>query len=112
MGCSARHSMQAALRTFLRFCFHQGYVPQGLDHAVPRLRTYKLSRVPHSLNEAQMQAVIDSVDRDTDVGRRDYAILTMLHTYGVRGGQVRALQVIDHAHRAWPWPAPQSGAVA
>jgi site-specific recombinase XerD len=30
-----------------------------------------------------------------EVGRRDYAILTMLHTYGVRGAQVRALQLND-----------------
>jgi hypothetical protein len=56
MGCSTRRSMQAALRTFLRFCFHEGYVPRGLDHAVPCLRTYKLARVPHSLNEVQAQA--------------------------------------------------------
>ena len=102
MSYSARHSMQSALRTFLRFCFHEGYVPQGLDHAVPRLRTYKLSRVPHGLSEAQTQAVMESVDRDTDVGRRDYAILTMLHTYGVRGGQVRALQLNDIR-----WPQDQ-----
>ena len=95
MGYSARRSMQAALRTFLRFCFHEGYVPQGLDHAVPTLRTYKLARVPHGLSEVQAQVVVESVDRGTDIGRRDYAILTMLHTYGVRRGQVRALQLND-----------------
>ena len=45
MNYSTRRSMQAALRTFLRFCFYKGYVPQGLEHAVPSLRTYKLARV-------------------------------------------------------------------
>lgn len=95
MGRSARRSMQSALRTFLRFCVHEGYLPQGLDRAVPSLRTYKLARVPHSLNEVQAQAIVDSVDRGTDVGRRDDAILTLLHTYGVRGGQVCALQLND-----------------
>ena len=95
MGCSSRRAMQSALRIFLRFCFHEGYVPQGLEHAVPSLRTYKLARVPHGLNEIQAQAVIGSVDRGTDVGRRNYAILTLLHTYGVRGGQVCALQLND-----------------
>lgn len=94
-GYSARRSMRAALRTFLRFCFHEGYVPPGLNRAVPSLRTYKLARVPHSLNEVQAQGVVESVDRGTDVGRRDYAILTLLHTYGVRGGQVCALELND-----------------
>lgn len=95
MGMAARRSMQAALRTFLRFCFHEGYIAQCLDHAVPTLRTYKLSSVPRGLSEAQAQLVLESVDRRTRAGRRDYAILQLLHTYGVRGGQVRALRLSD-----------------
>lgn len=94
-GHSARRSMQAALRTFLRFCFHKGYIRHRLDHAIPTLRTYKLARVPRGLSEAQAHAVLESVDRSTKVGRRDYAILMLLHTYGVRGGQIRALQLND-----------------
>ena len=92
---ASRRSMQSALRTFLRFCFHEGYIQQRLDHAVPTLRTYKLARVPRGLTEAQAHAVLESVDRTTDVGRRDYAILILLYTYGVRGGQLRALRLDD-----------------
>ena len=94
-GQSARRSMQAALRTFLRFCLYQGYIEHPLDRAVPILRTYKLSTVPRGLSEQQAQKIIDSVDCSTNTGRRDYAILQLLHTYGVRGGQVRALQLED-----------------
>jgi site-specific recombinase XerD len=95
MGRAARRSMQAALRTFLRFCLHQGYVQHPLDRAVPILRTYKLSTVPHGLSEEQVQKVIDSVDCSTATGQRDYAIFQLLYTYGVRGGQVRALRMED-----------------
>jgi site-specific recombinase XerD len=95
MGRAARRSMQSALRTFLRFCLHQGYVQDPLDRAVPVLRTYKLSTVPRGLSEEQAQRVIESVDRSTNTGLRDYAILQLLHTYGVRGGQVRALRMED-----------------
>jgi site-specific recombinase XerD len=95
MGQSARRSMQAALRTFLRFCLYQGYIEHPLDRAVPILRTYKLSTVPRALNEQQAQKIIDAVDCSTNTGRRDYAILQLLHTYGVRGGQVRALRLED-----------------
>jgi site-specific recombinase XerD len=95
MGRSSRRSMQSALRTFLRFCLHKGYVSHALDMAVPTLRTYKLSTVPHGLSEEQMQQVLQSVDRCTDVGKRDYAILQLLYSYGVRGGQVRALRLED-----------------
>ncbi len=92
---ASRRSMQSTLRTFLRFCFNQAYTQGRLDHAVPTLRSYKLARVPRGLTEAQAQAVLELVDRTSDVGRRDYAILMLLHTYGVRGGQVRALRLDD-----------------
>jgi len=94
-GRSARRSMQSALRTFLRFALHAGYIRQRLDLAVPTLRTYKLATVPRGLSETQARQVLDSVDRRRPAGRRDYAILQLLHSYGVRGGQVRGLRLAD-----------------
>lgn len=94
-GRAARHSMQSALRTFLRFGLHAGLTRGRLDLAVPTLRTYKLATVPRGLSAAQARQVLESVDRRQSVGRRDYAILRLLHSYGVRGGQVRALRLGD-----------------
>lgn len=93
VGGAARRSMQATLRTFFRFCLHQGYTQVPLDLAVPTLRTYKLATVPRGLTDAQAQQVLQCVNRKTSVGRRDFAILQLLFTYGVRGGQVRALRI-------------------
>lgn len=56
MGRSARRSMQSALRTFLRFCLHNGYIEQPLDRAIPTLRTYKLAAVPRGLTDIQAQS--------------------------------------------------------
>jgi site-specific recombinase XerD len=95
MGPSARRSMQGALRTFLRFCLQKGVIQHPLDKAVPALHTYKLAAVPRGLSHEQALKVLHSINRKTPVGRRDYAILQLLYTYGVRGGQVRALQLTD-----------------
>jgi integrase/recombinase XerD len=95
MGRSARRSLQSALRTFLRFCWHQGYIGQPLDRAVPTLRTYKLATVPRGLSDSQAQQVLRVINRNNHAGRRDYAILQLLYTYGVRGGQIRALRLED-----------------
>ncbi len=95
MGHSARRSMQAALRTFLRFCLHQGHVQRPLERAVPTWRTYKLATVPRGLTDEQALKVLQGIDRNSNTGRRDYAIFKLLYTYGVRGGQVRALRLED-----------------
>ena len=87
--------MQAALRTFLRFCLQQGYIQQPLDQAVPRLRSYKLSTVARGLSDEQALKLLQRIDRRGHAGRRDYAICQLLYTYGVRGGQVRAPRLED-----------------
>jgi len=95
MGRAGRRSMQAALRTFFRFCVYQGYVLRQLDRAVPTLRIYKLSTVPRGLTDEQARQVLVGISRDSHAGQRDYAICQLLYTYGVRGGQVRALRLAD-----------------
>lgn len=101
-GRSARRSMQSALRTFFRFCLYQGYIQRPLDRAVPTLRTYKLATVPRGLTDSHAKQVLCGISRKTHVGRRNYAILHLLYTYGVRSGQVRALRLEDIA-----WPASE-----
>lgn len=111
IGRSARRSMQSALRTFLRFCLHQGYIDRPLHLAVPTLRIYKLATVPRGLSDMEAKKVLRSINRDNHVGRRDYAIVQLLYTYGVRGGQVRALQLtdIDWAHNQILFKASKRG---
>lgn len=111
MGRSARRSMQSALRTFLRFCLHQGYIDRPLDLAVPTLRTYKLATVPRGLSDSEAQRVLRCINHSNHVGRRDYAIVQLLYTYGVRGGQVRALQLedIDWVHNQILFKASKQG---
>ena len=94
-GQGGLHSMQSALRTFMRFGLHTGLIREQLDLAVPTLRTYKLATVPRGLSTEQACQVLAAVDKSQSVGRRDYAILQLLHTYGVRGGQIRALRLND-----------------
>jgi integrase/recombinase XerD len=95
MGRAGRRSMQSALRTFFRFCLHHDYIQRQLDRAVPTLRTYKLATVPRGLTDEQARKVLDGISRSGDAGQRDYAICQLLYTYGVRGGQVRALRLED-----------------
>ena len=42
-----------------------------------------------------IKKILSKIDRNTDIGRRDYAIIMLLATYGVRGGQVRKLCLED-----------------
>ena len=94
-GRGTRREIQGTLRTFFRFCAEQGYLTRDLTQAVPQIRSYKLSHLPRGLSDEDARKVLDNIDRTTCAGSRDFAIIQLLHTYGVRGGQVRALQLQD-----------------
>lgn len=90
-----RKSMCAALRSFLRFLHLRGYVAQDLSAAVPVIPTFKLDRLPVVIGPEHVAKILLAVDRTTAVGRRDYALLLLLATYGLRAGQLCALRLED-----------------
>lgn len=90
-----RRRLQGVLRSFLRFCLQKGHFECDLAAAVPSIRSYKLSSVPRGISESDALKTLESIDGTTPTGRRDFALIQVLHTYGVRGGQVRALRLPD-----------------
>ena len=85
MGCSARRSMQSALRTFLRFCLHSGYVEQSLEYAVPTLRTYKLATVPRGLTDTQAQSRLWRDGASTATAMRANGITLLCYSFTPTG---------------------------
>ena len=92
-------SLQSVLRSFLRFCRQEGYLDRDLTGALPPIHSYRLADVPRGISEQNAYQTLSCIDRTTPVGQRDFAIILLLYTYGVRGGQVRALQLQDVAWR-------------
>ncbi|MHB1475717.1 MAG: tyrosine-type recombinase/integrase [Dermatophilaceae bacterium] len=84
-----------ALRVFLRYAHRQGLLASDLSAAVGWPQVYRLSNIPRSISWADVNRVLAGVERRTEAGRRDYAILLLLVTYGLRGREVAALTLDD-----------------
>jgi site-specific recombinase XerD len=84
-----------ALRSFLRHLLHRGAIITDLAACVPTIATWSLSKVPKFLPAEQIQRVLDSCDRDTAGGKRNYCILLLLARLGLRAGEVVALTLED-----------------
>lgn len=83
------------LRVFLRYAHREGLLQSDLSKTVEWPQAYRLSTVPRSISWADVGRVLDAVDRRTPSGKRDYAILLLLVTYGLRGREVAALTLDD-----------------
>lgn len=83
------------LRVFLRYAHRQGVLASDLSDAVGWPQVYRLSSIPRSISWEEVNRVLAGVDRRTEAGKRDYAILLLLVTYGLRGREVAALTLDD-----------------
>ena len=62
---------------------------------VPTISTWSLSGVPKFLPAEQIQRVLNCCDRNTAIGKRNYAILLLLARLGLRAGEVVTLTLDD-----------------
>jgi integrase/recombinase XerD len=81
--------------TFLRFARYRGDIEKDLAACIPAVANWKQSTLPRAFPPDQVEQVLNSVDRKTAIGRRDYAILLILVRLGLRAGEIRALTLED-----------------
>lgn len=92
----AEHKQLASsLRSFLKFLHFRGYLNRNLVPAVPTIKTPRLARLPRAIPWDWVKKLLSAPDKRTRRGRRNYAILQLLATYGVRIGQALSLRISD-----------------
>jgi integrase/recombinase XerD len=87
--------LTTALGSFLRFSRYRGDLCTDLAACVPSVANWSQSTVPRALPPDQTQLVLASCNRNTYVGRRDYAILLLLARLGLRASEVVTLHLED-----------------
>jgi site-specific recombinase XerD len=85
----------AELRSLLRFLYLQDLTPLRLGCAVPSVGGWRLATVPPTTSRDDVQRLLASCDRSTLIGRRDYAMITIISRLGLRSIEVARLQLDD-----------------
>ena len=95
MGRVALQKVTSTIRNFLRFLSSNGVIPVGLEDRIDTPRVYRQEKLPRSLPWNTVQAFLHSIDRNTAIGKRDYAMFTLMASYGLRACDVVALKLDD-----------------
>jgi integrase/recombinase XerD len=86
-----------AMRSVLRFLFLRGELANDLACVIPRIGGWRQAPLPKGLASQQVRRLLRSCDRRTHLGRRDFAVLVLLVRFGLRAGEVAALELEDFA---------------
>ncbi len=92
---SSMLSSTTALRVFLRYLHREGILSSNLVPSVPRGRTYRQAAIPRAIRWEDVELLLASIDRRSVLGKRDYAILVLLASYGLRSREIAAMQLDD-----------------
>lgn len=93
-------SIGSALRSYFKFKALQGAPLEPLIKAIPRVMRWRLSSLPSTLTEQQIQRLLGAFDLRSTQGLRDYAMLRCLIDLGLRAGEVARIQLQDVDWRA------------
>lgn len=85
----------SGLRGFIRFLHATGRIPVDLSTSIQRPCLRRGARPPRALPWSSVLRLLQAVDRRTRVGRRDYAVLLLLTTYGMGASEVASIDVDD-----------------
>ena len=91
LGKHALNGLCGQLRIFLRYLYLEGQVPNDFSRGIDCPRIYRLSDIPRAISWEEVQRLLVAIDRRSRVGKRDYAILLLLVTYGLRAREIAAL---------------------
>jgi integrase/recombinase XerD len=83
------------LKVFLRYLYSSGALAKDLSQQIESPRRYSLAHLPRSISWDDVRRMLDTVDTSSPTGKRDYAILLLLVTYGLRAREVSALTLDD-----------------
>jgi integrase/recombinase XerD len=89
------HRVHNILRGLLRYLFSLGHLDRDWAAALRSPPDYRLARTPRALLPGQVLRVWDNIDRQAPGGKRDFAIVLMAASLGVRASEIAALRLED-----------------
>ena len=89
---SVRHNAFSTLRVFLRYLFNEKILSENFSDLVPSVSHKRQCKLPTSYTSEEIDILLNSVDRSSPIGKRDYAIILIAARLGLRSSDIRLLK--------------------
>lgn len=94
-GRRCRQILTTTVESLVRYLQSCGRIPTSCCPFLPRQKSYALASLPSAIPWEDVECTLAQMDRTTPVGQRDYALLVLLATYGLRASEVIGLRLND-----------------
>lgn len=81
-------SLLTTLRGFMKFVFEEKYLTIDYSHKIPRYKSVGQPKLPSTYTKEEVEKLIESVDRSTPTGKRNYVIILLAARLGLRASDI------------------------
>jgi len=83
------------LRPFFRFLYSTKRIPMNLAICIRSPKISRHENPPRGLPWQEVRRIINAIDQNTLIGKRDYAVFLLMASYGLASAEVRGLSLND-----------------
>lgn len=97
-AAGAKHLALSIIRNFLSYLYRIGSTGKDLSLIFPRYNYKKQAKLPSVYTKKEVLVILESIDRSTGTGKRDYAIIMLAVRLGLRASDISGL---EFGHLLW-----------
>lgn len=88
-----KYNIVSKMRNFFKFMYDFQYTKMDLSLTIPRMKINHNNTIPHTIwSSKEIYLILNAIDRTTNIGKRDYAILMMMSKLGIRFADIKNLK--------------------
>ncbi len=80
------------LRRFLDFAYEKNYCEESLSDCIPHVKNLRQQKLPTVFTAEEINRILNSVDRNNPIGKRNYAIILIAAKTGLRSSDIKSLR--------------------
>jgi site-specific recombinase XerD len=95
--CGTQHlkGLASKLSVFLRFLHESGMVQENKTVYIPKIKHVRDAFLPSSILREDIEKLLEAVDRNSAIGKRDYALLLLVIRLGLRSKDIHTIKLED-----------------
>ena len=91
----SRQILRSTVKSMICYFKSTGCIPSTCAPFLPKRKTYALAPLPSAIAWTDIESAVQTIDRTTKMGCRDYALMMLLTTYALRASEIVGLRLDD-----------------
>lgn len=87
-----RYHLKTILKKYLKYLYTNRITKSDLSVHVPNVKYEKRKELPSTYTSDEIKAILDSIDRTSTIGKRNYAMISLAVYYGLRAKDITDLK--------------------